>query len=176
MPTVKIKFVVDNEVQMSRLFTMMAADVDDLTEPFEEMASSFYDFMSRVFESEGSYEKGGASSIASVGRWAELSPNYKKWKMKHFPGKKILDLNGRMKRAAIQRGSSENVTVIEKQEMKLGLKTPYAIYHQRGTKHMPQRKILELTPGQKTRWVHIMHGFLYRKRKEHIQELRLWQK
>lgn len=153
MSLFKLHFEVFGEVQLSRVFEGMIEDVEDLTEPFNEIAEEYYQSMVRVFEREGAFEERQ--------RWQDLSPAYARWKAENFPGRKILELTGRMKRAATIRGARENITEIRPKEMTLGLSTPYAVKHQKGLEGLPKRTIIELTSEQKKRWVHIIHTYLY---------------
>jgi phage gpG-like protein len=123
-----------------------------MEEPFGLMAEDFYQTMGRIFSAEGAFEERG--------KWQDLSPAYARWKQKHYPGRKILELTGRMKLSLVARGSSENVTQITSTEMSLGTVVPYAIFHQKGTPNMPMRKVIEITSEEKLRWVQIMHKYM----------------
>lgn len=153
MSIVKVRFEVANEVQFSRAFENFSSRIADLTEPFREIQLEFYDTMANVFAAEGAFE--------DRTKWAELSPNYRAWKQRKFPGRKILELTGKLKSSLITSGSEGNVSVVTPTEMSVGTTIPYAIYHQKGTSRMPMRKIIHLTQEQKLRWVHIIHKYLY---------------
>lgn len=153
MGLVKIRFEVANEVQFSRAFEEANSSYMNFEKPFGLMAEDFFQTMSTIFSAEGSFE--GRS------RWAALSPAYARWKARHFPGKKILELNGRLKNSLVTKGGPDNVLEITPDTLVVGTTVPYAIYHQTGTPKMPMRKIIELTNEQKLRWVHIMHAYMY---------------
>ncbi len=152
-PLIKLRFEVLGEVQLSRAFEDIAGIGDDLTEPFNDMAEEYYVSQSQVFDREGAFE--------NRSKWPALSIAYARWKKKKFPGKKILELTGRMKKAATIRGAADNITRITHNEMTVGLSTPYAMKHQKGLEGLPQRKIIELTDRQKKDWTRIMHNYLY---------------
>jgi phage gpG-like protein len=152
MGLVKIRFEVANEVQLSRAFETGIYKFNNLEKPFGIMADDFFRTMAAVFVSEGAYEGGN--------RWKALSPAYARWKARYFPGRKILELNGRMKDSLTIKGNSDNVLEINPDSLVVGTRVPYAIYHQTGTPKMPMRKIIELTNEQKLRWVHIMHAYI----------------
>ena len=153
MPLVKIRFEIANEVQFSRAFETAGEQLKDLSKPFGLMADDFYQTMVNVFEAEGAFEERT--------KWQDLSPAYARWKERHYPGRKILELTGRMKDSLINRSMSDSVLEITPSEMSVGTRVPYAIFHQTGTPKMPMRKIIELTEAQKLRWVHIAHRFLF---------------
>lgn len=152
MGLVTVRFEVMNDVQFARAFEVASNEISDLSVPFSEMATEFYTSMTQVFSSEGSYE--------GRPRWATLSPAYARWKMKHFPGRKILERTGSLLVSLCVRGAMGNVTDITPNSLSLGTNISYAKYHQTGTSRMPMRKIIELTQTQKTRWVQIIHGYL----------------
>lgn len=152
MGLVRIRFEIANEVQFSRAFETGVAKFLHLEIPFGTMADDFFQSMSNVFAAEGAFEERG--------KWAALSPAYAKWKARHFPGRKILELNGRLKNSLIMKGGPDNVLEITPDTLTVGTRVPYAIYHQTGTPKMPQRKIIELTSAQKLRWVHVMHEYM----------------
>lgn len=154
MPLVKFRFEVAGEVQFSRALETIGTAPKDLSEPFEFMANEFYDTMSSVFAAEGAFEERT--------RWQDLSPAYGKWKTRYFPGRKILERSGRMRRSLTVRGDSDSILNIGREELQIGTKVPYAMKHQTGTRWLPMRKIVELTQAQKLRWVHILHSWLYK--------------
>ncbi len=153
MGVVRVRFEVLNEVQFSRAFETLAEEMQDLSKPYEDIQNEFYASMSDVFSREGAFE--GRT------KWADLSPTYRAWKQKHFPGRKILELTGRLIASISVKGSSENISEITPTEMRVGTIVPYAMAHQLGTNRMPARKIIQLTDEQKLRWVQIIRKYLY---------------
>ena len=153
MGLVKIRFEVANEVQLSRAFETGIANFLNFELPFGKMADEFFESMANVFSSEGAFEERS--------RWQDLSPAYARWKARHFPGRKILERTGRMKRSLTVKGGPDNVLEITPSTLSVGTVVPYAIHHQKGTSIMPMRKVIELTSAQKLRWVHIMHNYMY---------------
>ena len=93
------------------------------------------------FESEGE----------PVGGWAALSPAYAAWKMRKFPGRKILELTGRLKRSLTLEGGGLGPDGIYEEgptSLTVGTSVPYARFHQMGTPKMPQRRFLWLSNEQ----------------------------
>lgn len=101
----------------------------------DELAPAFFDAVQRNFDAEGRLSDGR--------KWAALSPAYADWKRRHFPGRKILELRGRLRRSLrwntgrFSAGGRGNVgpggiyrphpTYVE-----VGTSVEYGIYHQLG--------------------------------------------
>ena len=80
-----------------------------------------------VFNTEGS----------SIGhKWARLTPSYATWKSKRYPGKKILETTGKMRKNFKTKVSSTRAV--------LSNPTSYFKYHQLGTRKMKQRLVLTI--------------------------------
>lgn len=96
--------------------------------------AEFYKIEKKQFASEGGSGKSG--------KWSALTPRYKAWKDKHFPGQPILQLTGKL-----MKDMTSSAGIVEKRQMELtlGTRQPYAQYHQRGTFKMKARPILDLT-------------------------------
>ena len=153
MAHVKIRFEVMNEVQVSRMFETIEGQVLNLSKPFGEMAQDFYQSMVSEFSAEGAHEGNK--------KWEDLSPAYRQWKQRHYPGKKILELTGRLKGSITTSGSPDSVLDVQYDSLTVGTRVPYAVHHQTGTPRMPMRKIIDLTDLQARRWTQIMHVFLF---------------
>lgn len=83
------------------------------------------------------------------GRWLPLSKRYGEWKARHFPGKKILQLTGRLRGSLVSGGHSDSITRKTKNYLFIGSKVPYAKYHQQGTTRMVARPPISLTTKQR---------------------------
>jgi phage gpG-like protein len=130
MPNLVIE--VENEVQLNRWFDRFEGALKDLTPVWPEVTKAFYKVEEDQFNTEGQ------------GKWAPLSPRYARWKAAHAPGRSLLVLEGRLKAAAT--GGAGAIANQTPTELQLGLTgVPYFTYHQRGTSHMPQRKVIDLT-------------------------------
>ncbi|MBA3891169.1 MAG: phage virion morphogenesis protein [Gemmatimonadaceae bacterium] len=103
----------------------------------EDLAPKILDDVQRNVETEGGF----------VGRWAALSPEYRTWKSRHYPGKPILERRGALK-ASLQPGGPGAVYRDTDTTMELGTSVSYARFHQRGTPRMPQRRFLFLVSEQ----------------------------
>lgn len=63
--------------------------------------------------------------------WTPLSPKYKIWKQKNFPGKRILECTGALRRAATKKGAVGQVVIVETKSMTFGVELGiYPLVHQ----------------------------------------------
>lgn len=140
--------------RLVRGFDRISSDIKDFREPFDEIYRDFLDMEKQIFTAEGTPEG-----------FVALSPKYARWKQKHYPGKKIMQLSGRLMKALTaedQTSAKQLVTTvkkIEKTEAEFGAKGPYVHRHQMGTHGMPQRKIVQVTDARKVRWVKIIQAW-----------------
>lgn len=132
----RLALTLDNQQKFDGAFDVLAENLSDLRPVWPEVELQFYRAELAQFNSEGA--RGGQ-------RWQALSPKYAKRKAKIAPGKPILVLTGRLKRSLTAIGGADAVRIAEPLSLTLGTKTPYAEFHQRGTKKMPQRKPINLT-------------------------------
>lgn len=87
-------------------------------------APAWFRHMTNQFETEGR---------ATGEAWAPLSANYERWKRKHYPGRKILERTGRLRAALTDRRAEGAIFDSNKDQLTIGVHTPYAIFHQLGT-------------------------------------------
>jgi phage gpG-like protein len=145
----ELQFAVLGDQQLKRTIIRFAEEVSDCTEPLKEVTQDFWQMEQRQFDS------GGNAS----GGWASLKPNYAKWKARHFPNAKILELTGLLK-GSLTNQNPWTVNELEKLKVTLGTKINYAGYHQTGTRNMPQRRPIDFTEQDKKRWNHIFAVWL----------------
>jgi phage gpG-like protein len=138
VPFVRVGFAVSGEQQISRAFQVYGEEAQDLSEPLDRMADVILDAVEQQFATEG---KGGLGHP-----WTPLSPEYAAWKLARYGPKPILEASGDMKAAMLNKGAA---VVVTPKKMVYHPVDEKAGYHQDGTIHMPQRKILALTDAQK---------------------------
>lgn len=147
MPT-RIVFDFAGEAQVDRQLLRFAGRARDARPAFREMARRFAPAEGRQFDSQGAY---------GSGPWKPLSPEYAAWKERHYPGRKIMQRTGALKRDLTERPFG--VEVIEPSHMVLGTNRSYAKYHQRGGStpgRPPQRKLVDLPETERQEWVRIL--------------------
>jgi len=99
------------------------------------------------------------------GRWAALSPRYKAWKERYYPGKPILQLTQKLYHAATEKGRQGNVCEETPTSLAWGVDTdiiPYAAYVQSGVK-APSRIWCELEK-QDEEDINLNFGYWLRKK------------
>lgn len=138
-----MKFTIEVEGQRELLasFLMVQEGLVDLRQlgTWDRVQTEFYKVLKDQFGSEGAAGK--------AGKWKPLSPKYAKVKLRKYGALPILQATGKLYRAMTSQGGD---SFVEKkaQEMTIGTKLPYAAFHQRGGKRLPQREIISLTDEQ----------------------------
>lgn len=140
---------------MARAFSRFGENVKDLSPVWQVLADDFLKVERDQFVSEGQSGSGG---------WVPLSPGYAAWKAKHAPGRPLLVQSGKLRQSLTERGG-EHIEEIRADSLRLGTEVPYAIYHQKGTRRMPARKLVELSETDKTRWTKRIQAFLVQEAK-----------
>ncbi|WP_029136171.1 phage virion morphogenesis protein [Nakamurella lactea] len=140
---------IDGDQQLHRQLLRWTDRLTDASPAFDRMASTVATIEQQQFSSQGGYGSGG---------WSPLSPRYRAWKMRHYPGKPILERTGALKRSLTDRPFG--IEQINETEMTIGTEVPYARYHQRGTDRMPRRRPLELPASGRTQLVKILQRFI----------------
>lgn len=119
---------VDGVEVVNRNLLNMIDRGQDLQPAFDAIADLFAESEGKQFDTEGEW---------GSGRWAPLSPRYAAWKLKRFPGTKILERTGRLKTSLTRRPFG--IEQISARRMTVGSNVSYATYHQRGRAHLPKR-------------------------------------
>jgi len=130
---IKFDFSVDGEKQIQRFFQIYGKKMDSFKWAFEKMAVDFYETEKKIFDAEGAYEGNP--------KWKDLSKGYGKTKEQEYPGKKILERTGAMRKSLTMRNDKYARCKITDKNFEIGseLKTPDKKYnlwmlHQRGWK------------------------------------------
>jgi phage gpG-like protein len=95
----------------------------DMRPYWPEAIAEIYQIEKEQFWSEGN---DGAS-----GDWAPLDPAYAKRKEKKYPGAKIMERSGRLRRSLTQSGSDQTITS-SPTSVTLTSEVPYGGFHQKG--------------------------------------------
>lgn len=126
--------------QFNRSFNRVAETVSDLRPVWHFVELAFRQIEEDQFKSEGAIGKGG--------HWAALTPGYAISKAQAYPGAKILERTGRL-RKSLAGTTGDSVKIVEKLEFAIGTSVPYAGYHQSGTSKMAARPPIDFGEGQK---------------------------
>lgn len=150
---VQIQLSVLGEMQLSRAIAGRIRDVSDFSTPFRQIADDLVDMEREAFAREGAYEGNPA--------WAPLSDRYAAWKARRYPGARILERTGKLRRLM----TSPSVDIAP-----LQLAVRFSGYtrggwdipalHQTGTRKMPARKPLNLSMRRRRRWLRYFRDHL----------------
>lgn len=125
----------------------LAALLETLTDlrPFwrEVFAPKYFGMVQDLFATGG--RSRGAGGRFAGGAWAPLSPKYRVWKQRHYPGQPILVREGRLRESVRWGGTglgAGGIFQAERQFVVAGTAIPYGQFHQTGTSRMPARPFL----------------------------------
>ena len=79
----------------------------------------------------------GEGQTPLTSRWAPLSPQYKAWKERNYPGKTILRRTDRLFHSVV---NNPNLNITP-ERLTFGTNVPYASFHETGTSKMPARPL-----------------------------------
>lgn len=134
----------------ARRFDRFAEHITDATAVWEAIADSLEGEVRKAFQTEGS----------STGtKWHPLSRGYATWKARHYPGRRILEATGAL-RKSYEQGGGGHIRKVSPRSMTWGSEVPYGRYHQAGSGRLPRRPILRLTGDVKDQWERIIHKFI----------------
>lgn len=145
----RISLSVAGDVQIDRTLVRFADRTDDMSGVLGALADDFAKVEARQFAGQGTYSGG----------WAPLSAGYAARKAVRYPGKGILEAEGRLMRSLTGSDGPDAVREVTRDSLLVGTSVPYAGYHQRGTSRMPQRRPVELSAGTRRRWVQTIQRY-----------------
>lgn len=128
---------------LNRAFNRIEEHISDFRGIWPGVATEIYAINVEQFESEGSR---GAS-----GKWAALSPAYKRFKEIHFPGQPILQAEGNLIDSLTNPEASDAIFRPQREVLTIGSQDPKARPHQLGLGNLPARPIFSFTEERKRR-------------------------
>ena len=141
---ISFSFSVDGVPEFERAFNRIEERFNDFRSIWPEVAQEFYRAEIEQFQSEGT--AGGS------GRFAALSPAYRKYKEVKFPSKTILRRTDSLFDSLTGADAPGSIFRPLVTELMIGTSIPYALAHQRGTNRgMPSRKPISMSQEQKRR-------------------------
>jgi phage gpG-like protein len=117
-------------------FDQLGRELQDFTECWPAVRQSLAGAFAMQFRTEGAHGPGK--------RWNPLSERYARWKARHYPGRKILELTYRLRDSLTSPGDPDEVVQESARSLWVGTAVPYAQYHQYG-KGRRLRPIVALT-------------------------------
>lgn len=148
----RFRMDVAGQVEMDRGLARFTDGVSDWRPIWIVFADSFYAHLRAHFASEGAEGLGA--------KWASLSAAYAAWKAVHYPGKPILQRSGALLASLTSSTAPGAVYQPKPKSLTIGSSVPYAIYHQKGTGRMPQRKEIALDERTKRELMKIAQMYL----------------
>lgn len=140
----RLRLTLEGETQISRAFVIAEEAMGDLAPAFKVIGQQVQAGVRGQFASQGA--RGGGE------RWTELRPSYRAWKNVHYPGRPMLVRLGGMKGAMLNPQSMRATGRGLIYEPRSG----YAAYHQRGEGQLPQRRMVQLTAGDRRGWERVI--------------------
>lgn len=134
---IRFSATVDGLLVLDRAFNRIDQRISDFRNIWPSVAREFYAIEREQFETEG---VSGAS-----GKWAALSPAYKRWKEVHFPGEQILQATHALVDSMTTPDANDSVFRADPLMLTIGTKREGAAAHQR------TRPIISLREEQKRR-------------------------
>ena len=150
-----ITFTMLGDVVLARGISRYGEAIRDFSPVWNQIRDDFHRIEGEQFDTEGA--RAGT-------RWAPLSLAYEAWKRKHFPGRQLLVLTGRM--WGVFTTGIGMKTEIEPMRLSMEPSEHKAVYHQQGTRTMPRRRVVDLTEEDKMGWMRMIHGYVFDKARE----------
>ena len=129
-----------------RYFEDLLKKGQDLTVPFEDFQSVWFESIDQVFADGGDPEV-----------WPDLSPAYANWKENHS-GQPIMRLSDRLYDSLTSQ-TGDTIWQVGPRHIEFGTKVPYFDAHQEGRGRMPQRATLVLTDEAADRLMEIVGDY-----------------
>lgn len=136
-----IRFVAEiaGDVQLDRSFNRVEEQISDFRNFWPGVITAFYEIEVEQFQSEGAK---GAS-----GPWTPLSPAYRLFKEREFPGKTILRREDALYESMTSSDALDSIVRPQKDELIIGSALPYALAVHR------KRPVISLSEDNKRKLV-----------------------
>lgn len=131
--------------RMASMIEGASRAASDISPAMPAIVARFHVQMDRRFRYQG---QGGPS-----GPWTQhpLSPAYRAWKQRKFPGKGLLELTGALRTSLTTFGEG-SVTEYGPNSVFISSSVEYAPFHQTGTGTMPRRPPIEPSDRDAAEW------------------------
>ena len=146
---INLKIELAGDEQLNRTLGLILEGVNDLRPAFVDMSKELNSYHKAVFANEGQH--GGNQ------KWAPL----KEKTLQRKKNKKILNETGTLRGSFTSDSADGAIRVIKKLLFQWGSSTPYAGYHQTGTRNMPKRSPLRFNDRLRRRMVKIVQKYYF---------------
>lgn len=136
MPSELLTVDVHNIPEATAWTVGMLERAQDMTPVWEAGHRAFMLEMREQFTTEGQH--------LTQAEWTPLSPKYKEWKERHYPGAPILQRTGALLASLTEPGNAAHVALITPDRAIFGSDVEYGPHHQKGGAKLPQRKIIQM--------------------------------
>lgn len=144
---IDLRLQVNGTQQVERTLHIAADHISDFSPAFRDLKNAFVRYQREEFKTQGAH--GGHA-------WAALSPKYLAWKRKHFPGRRILELTGGLRKTL----TSQLQVFVSPRRLVMWSASKVATYHQGGAGNLPARKIIAVPQPEKRDWVRILQRYV----------------
>lgn len=132
-----VRFQVDPDGKFQEAIADALKSVDDLRPAFMTIIPSWFQSNKYIFD------------LSGPGKYKDLKPGYKRVKERKLGSAyPILKFSGLLERSLVTKGDSNSIVEMEKTSLTMGTAVPYGVFHQRGTKKMPQRPFIMIGAEQ----------------------------
>lgn len=147
---VAIRFEVFGDQIVEREILRVGERADDFRPVFATLHRSFLGIERTQFSSEG----------RNSGGWRPLAPSTVAAKARQQLDPRILHATLDLRNSLTRPTDANHVYRATADEMFVGSRVSYGVFHQHGTKKMPRRPPVALTEAHKRRWVKELQGWL----------------
>lgn len=147
----KLELDAYGDVQFSRELLRVGQNARDMRPAFDSVEALMRGVSSKQFSSQGKAFSGG---------WAPLAPSTVARKARAGLDKRILHATLRLRRSFTDKNHKDHVYRATADEMFVGSRVPYGVYHQKGTDRMPRRRPFELDEATRKRVVRILQSHI----------------
>lgn len=138
---IPLTFTVGTQV-IERKLVNFGVRIEDMSPVWEQIGEDLLaDFASNFAD------EGGVFGQGAWAQWAPLAQSTIADRLRRgYDAGPILERTGQLRQSTTERGTPGNVFIVAANGVEVGTLTPYAKYHQSGTRRMPKRVIVGLTP------------------------------
>jgi len=148
-----VTFDIKGTAQAAKMLALMTDRAKDVRGALNKIADEFTAHERTVFIRQGAVE--------GLAGWAPLKPDYAAEKLASGYSGGILVRTGRLRMSLTNKNDANFVMRMTPKSLKIGTSVPYAMYHRKGTVHMPKREPIRTSPAQLLRWKEILRNFIF---------------